>query len=364
MQDYNNLRLKSSNLIPTNRHLGLNFSNLKDFNPFIEKRLLAKILRTDWQELILQKPVLNSRQATKLAKYLTKIQQNYPLDYLLEEVSFLERKFILDRKVLIPRPETEFWVRKLQVYLEQFFKLESQKSKIKKTNLLVDLGCGTGVIGLSLAEYFDLVCLIDNSKLALKNCFKNIKTFKFKNCLLFQANLLRDFIYILKSLELVRKQDKNFLSKKELTDNLKLLNLDIKIENLNWILVANLPYLPDTDKVFAIQNKVNFEPKRALYAGQDGLALFRRVVKQLQKNFLDHKIPFPCQAYFELDPRNINLAKEIFNSEFQKFLDQNKNLKQAILVNKSLKNKLPKNIQTEIWLDENNLQRVLSVKFS
>lgn len=74
----------------------------------------------------------------ELAATVVSLQSGKPLQYVLNEAYFLERKFVLNESVLIPRPETEELV---------LWMLES----LPATDLhLIDLGTGSGIIPISL----------------------------------------------------------------------------------------------------------------------------------------------------------------------------------------------------------------------
>lgn len=212
---------------------------------------------------------------------------NYPKDYLLEKVSILGLNFSLDEKVLIPRYETEVWLNSvLKLFKPELFKqlnfvcenlnlplVWQEIIKPEETNLL-DVGCGSGFIGLVLQKYlqFQKTLLIDISFLALEKAKLNAK---------------------------LNNIDVSFLESDLLE---KIAPIDLK----NSLLIANLPYLPTSDYKDRFQNRVNFEPKIALYSGTDGLYTFRKLIKQLKKQTY-----IPKMVMLELDPRNIQKAKKI-----------------------------------------------------
>jgi release factor glutamine methyltransferase len=65
------------------------------------------------------------------------------------------------------------------------------------------------------------------------------------------------------------------------------------------VIVANLPYLPPTDKKIMPKSVTKYEPLSALFAKQDGMELNRKLLKQLQ-----HASFFGpgCAALLEFDP--------------------------------------------------------------
>lgn len=389
----------------------------QEINPFVEKRLLAKILGVYWQDLILTQPKLTSKQSRQLQNYLAKVRSGYPVDYLLGEVNFLKQKFVLRPGVLVPRPETEFWVSRLKAIEKEnlaclnnnslLFETNKYKKSENKFRILVDIGCGSGVIGLSLAEYFNLVILVDKSQTALKNCLENVDLLGYTNVQVVWGDLLSEIINLFKRLNLKSKEElfreelqtiktkklvrqihkslladlsiklntkekSNYLNYSNTVDSLFLpLQKDSNKIQLEWILVANLPYLPRQDKELALKNKIYFEPSRALYAGKDGLSLFKKLIRQLLSVYQEDGL-LPSKAYFELDPRNIRLAEKYLLRVFTKTQKAKLNFKQNLKTsNRSDKKKNSKQqtqkqeiLKTEIWQDETGLERVLVVDFA
>lgn len=256
---------------------------------FQKKILLARILNKPINDVFNKDYVFSSIEQSEYESKLKLLESGYPLDYLLGQVEFLGQKFLVTPDTLIPRPETEEWVLNLKKDLE--------KSK-NTLDLLVDIGCGSGVIGLSLNKYYKKAFLVDISNKALDVAKKNAQINKIENVSFFESDLLG-------SAEL---------------------QLEIKKVH-SWLLVANLPYLPSHDESKNLQNNVAFEPEKALYSGVDGLDLFRKLLLQIQSLRLK-----PEAVYFELDPRNIVVARSLLKQIYTKI---------------------------EILLDENGLQRVL-----
>lgn len=254
-------------------------------------RLIAKLTKTDLNQVLINSPQLSNKHQVKLDQYIELLNSGYPLDYLLGEIQFLELRILLNDQVLIPREETEWWVQSLQKHLKK----DSQQYK---NHVLVDIGCGSGVIGLSLCQYFQELWSSDIDKNVLALVSKNTA---------------------------INRLDRPRLILADLIDSRAFSQLKYK----KWVLVSNLPYLPDTDKVIAVESKVNFEPTKALYSGSDGLDLFKKLCEQLITRFGSN---LPTVIYLELDPRNIQEAKLILDKIFD---------------------------STEIWEDLNGNKRLL-----
>jgi methylase of polypeptide subunit release factors len=290
--------------------------------------LIAKLFDLEPLDVALGNYELDENQKIKLKESLELLEKSVPIDYILGEVNILGLKLKVTPKTLIPREETEFWLQEFEKmlishneilniskYPLEISRLKAQREGNIVTNLgskdfnshysetntnptssktLVDLGSGTGLIGLYLSRFYEKVLMLDIDRETILVADQNIVLNKVKNC------------------------------KTVLSNGLK--NLDL--ENINsWDLVANLPYVPLSDLPQAVQFNVEHEPQIAIYSGIDGLELYSQVLEQLNKT--KNK---PQTVLFELDPRNIREAK----IELEKL-----------------------DYKSEIWLDQNNLERVL-----
>jgi release factor glutamine methyltransferase len=164
-----------------------------------------------------------------------------PVQHLTGEESFYGRSFIVNRHVLIPRPETE----ELVVAVLETIKRFSRDRHLH----LVDVGTGSGAIAVTLAlENPDLsVHAVDVSEEALATARQNAE----------RLGARVDFY----------KGD--FLTP--------------WIEN-QWkadVIVSNPPYIPEEDLRKLDPLVKDHEPRLALDGGEDGLAAYRRLAAQL-----------------------------------------------------------------------------------
>lgn len=79
--------------------------------------------------------------------------QDYPEEYKTGAVTFFGREFHITPDVLIPRLETEGLVRRAR-----------EIQKVEKFDCIVDIGCGSGIIGTSIADITDEVIFLDISE--------------------------------------------------------------------------------------------------------------------------------------------------------------------------------------------------------
>ena len=208
------------------------------------KMLLSSYLDVNPLELltILDKEV--DSDIEKLYKSsLEALKENKPIQYVIGNVNFYGFKFIVNKNVLIPRFETEELVEQVVEYARNF-----NKDKIK----ILDLGCGSGAIGLTLKSILkdSEVTLVDISKESLEVAKLNAN------------NLNLDVTFI----------ESDWFS-------------NIKLEKYD-IIVSNPPYIRTNEEIEEIVR--DNEPSLALYGGIDGLDCYRKILANI-KPYLNDK---------------------------------------------------------------------------
>ena len=246
---------------PNKLVLIMQVTNNKSERPreYLEWKLIAAWERISVGEAQQKWSILEPITRARYSEMLTRLRAGYPLDYLLPVTQILDKQFQLRPGVLIPRPETEELITLIQAIPN-------------KPPTLVDIGCGSGLIGICLSAEFEQVIMLDISLEALQIARQNIERNEVGNASVARSDLLADLP---------------------------------KIQE-DWWLVANLPYVPAGDKEREAEYRTTHEPDLAIYSGADGLDLFRRLVTQLQE--VAHP---PRRIFFELDPRNIHTAQEL-----------------------------------------------------
>jgi len=161
-----------------------------------------------------------------------------PVAYLTGERCFYDVDLYVDRRVLIPRPETEHLVEEA---------LSWARSRGKGTFRVADVGTGSGALAIVLAGHLPhaQVWAVDISREALGVAARNVRWHGLKA----RVNLLcGDLLSCLRGpFELI---------------------------------VANMPYIASDALSCLPPDVVEFEPRVALDGGQDGLALMRRLLAQ------------------------------------------------------------------------------------
>lgn len=208
------------------------------------KMLLSSYLDVNPLELltILDKEV--DSDIEKLYKSsLEALKENKPIQYVIGNVNFYGLKFIVNKNVLIPRFETEELVEQVVEYTKDL-----NKDKIK----ILDLGCGSGAIGLTLKS------ILKNSEVTLTDISKDALEVANLNA----NNLNLDVTFI----------ESDWFS-------------NIKLEKYD-IIVSNPPYIRTDEEIEEIVK--NNEPSLALYGGVDGLDCYRKILANI-KPYLNNK---------------------------------------------------------------------------
>ena len=102
--------------------------------------ILANILNTTRINLITKQDiVLNKEQEDLFSKLVERRKHKEPVAYILNKKEFWNENYFVDKRVLIPRPETE-------ILIELLLKKTKDKNKAYK---VLDLGCGSGCLLIS-----------------------------------------------------------------------------------------------------------------------------------------------------------------------------------------------------------------------
>jgi release factor glutamine methyltransferase len=160
-----------------------------------------------------------------LNRLLKRRFEHEPIAYIRSSCEFYGRKFIVNKNVLVPRPESEAFIELLK------------KLPLTPNQKLLDIGTGSGILAITAKLEFPKlqVCGDDISKKAIKVAADNAKALS-ANVKFLEANLIGSCL---------GKYD---------------------------YILANLPYVPVGYKV---SPAANHEPSKALYSGKDGLDLIK-----------------------------------------------------------------------------------------
>lgn len=185
----------------------------------------------------------------KLDQDLKRLKKGEPIDYVIGWRVFLGCKIDLSEKPLIPREETEYWVK---VAIDEIKKELKTKFRKKSSLKILDIFSGSGCIGLAILSHLPQarVTFADKNFKALATIKKNLKINK--------MNLVQDRAQVIKS---------------DVWSNLP---------GQFDVVLANPPYIPNKKRL--PRSVSDFEPKNALFGGKDGLYLMRIFLNQAKKH--------------------------------------------------------------------------------
>jgi release factor glutamine methyltransferase len=196
--------------------------------------MLAHLLKKRRLDLYLEfERELDDATLAALREMVRRRTEGEPLQYITGEAEFCGLKFAVDRRVLIPRPETELLVETV---------LERMKSRVR----VVDLCTGSGCIAVALAKRLPEaeITATDVSAEALTVAEENAK-----------RHGIEKRVRFLKG------------------DLLSVLSDSLKVDAI----VSNPPYIASGDWAGLPKEVRDFEPTQALLAGEDGLEVYRRI---------------------------------------------------------------------------------------
>lgn len=191
-------------------------------------------------------------------QYLDRVKKGEPIAYITGEKEFYGLDFLVNENVLVPRPETEMLVDKVLSFMRENF------DKHGKYRVL-DIGTGSGNIAVSIAknsehledDMVEYVDAIDVSDDALKVAFENVLQHGVEGKVkVFNSDLLEDI-----------GEDEHY-----------------------HIIVANLPYIGEVENNHVEKNVRDYEPKGALFAGDDGLELYKKLFQQISERDMNWKM--------------------------------------------------------------------------
>ena len=235
---------------------------------FYYKTLLKDGLNRDPIQLSIEPWVeLTSEEEFFVKESLSKLIAHQPLQYILGKAHFRDLTLKVDKRVLIPRPETEEMV---EWVLEDFKKL-NQKLR------LIDMGTGSGCIGIALAKaqpYFSVFALdkdVDILDLTAENAKLNGVQIK---CI---------------------EKDMNQMN-----------TLKLKID----VIVSNPPYVMLSEQNQMKSNVLDYEPHQAIFISNKDPLLFYRLILEFAADNLKPK----GFIYFEINPLLLKELKDLIIS--------------------------------------------------
>jgi release factor glutamine methyltransferase len=206
--------------------------------------LMAHVVEQSREWLVAHSEAMLAEQ--KIAAFIeccNRRRAGEPIAYILGTAWFYGREFLVDNRVLVPRPETEHLA-------------EEAIRFIRGPMRVLDVGTGCGAIACTIAAQTPAnVDATDSSRDAIDVARENARRLGVAD---------RCCFYVGDLVEPVR--DKRY-----------------------DVVVANLPYVPTSDLPKA-PDPASFEPRDALAGGPDGLMHYRRLLPQLRQLLDDESL--------------------------------------------------------------------------
>lgn len=267
--------------------------------PLDAELLLAHVLGKDRAWLLAHgETTLTGEQKKHYDDLIERRKNHEPLAYILGEKEFYGRSFIVDRRVLIPRPSTETLIDEVKFLFEHQFKINAPRmidadtdivivtylfqERIKERpsirpsirsasrnslgatqddTIILDVGTGSGCIAITLAKEIPDVKIIatDISKAALDVSKANAKKHE-----------------VLSRIEFMEADGLSGVIPRY--DRLGARRLDRSTrDDTPFLLVSNPPYIPENEKL--PPDISLYEPRGALFAGDDGMDVLTPLIE-------------------------------------------------------------------------------------
>ena len=210
-------------------------------NPYLDTELiLSKVIKKKREEILLNVNLeIKKTDISKFKNYLSRRKHKEPIAYILGYKHFWKDKFLINKSVLIPRPDTEIIIEESLNYIPH-----------DNSKKILDIGTGSGCIIISLLKERPkcVATAIDISKKAINVAKTNAKLHQLENKI-------------------------NFI------------NIDIdKYKSYNYdLIISNPPYINSID-LNRLDDDIKFhEPILALSGGSDGLKYLKKVILKSKK---------------------------------------------------------------------------------
>ncbi len=227
---------------------------------------VCEILNISKTQLVLKKrDGLLDEETIKLEAHRHRLIAGEPVQYVTENAYFYGLEFFVDKRVLIPRQETEILIREIV-----------DNSRNRTGLKILDIGTGSGCIAISLKKNIpdSEVHVIDISAAALDVCSINAAKNNVKLCYYHHD--------ILSAIEF---------------------NPGIKFD----IIVSNPPYVTESEKELMFENVLDYEPNLALFVSDHDPLVFYSRISQFAKDFLVEG----GKLYFEINEKFGTEVKEM-----------------------------------------------------
>ncbi|WP_100405728.1 peptide chain release factor N(5)-glutamine methyltransferase [Bacillus solitudinis] len=223
-------------------HWASSFLEERNLEPPAAELLIRHHLQVSRTELFMRyRDAITPEFFERYEKDVLTYASGVPVQHIIGYEDFYGRRFKVNKDVLIPRPETEELVLAILEEKKKLFAIEPVH--------LVDIGTGSGAISVTIALEDPAIHVraVDISQSALRVARANASALG-ADITFFEGDLLQP-----------------------------LLDLNEKVD----IVVSNPPYIPLHEEKELATHVRDHEPHLALFGGEDGYDLYRRMIEQL-----------------------------------------------------------------------------------
>jgi release factor glutamine methyltransferase len=255
-----------------------NFYSIEERESLV-KNFIFEILEIPVAYYLLQKEFeLSEAQIISYTSALENLSKGQPLQYIVGKAFFYGREFLVNSKVLIPRPETE----------------ELCQWIIEDTTLnnpsILDIGCGSGNIPITLEQ-------------------------EIKNSSVFAIDISTDALC-------VAQENSKLNNSKVQFEQMDILNWQTAtkfFENKFDVIVSNPPYILEEEKILMRKNVLDFEPHVALFVKQNPMLFYDTIAEFAKEHLTENgKLFFEINENYYTECKNVLLKLNFVNIELRK----------------------------------------------
>jgi release factor glutamine methyltransferase len=216
--------------------------------------LLALVLGLPRLKLYLNfERVLTTEEQNRIGELVKRRGAREPLQHIIGSTSFCGLELLVNRHVLIPRPETEILAEIAWQFLDartlSSMAGENQHGETPRSPVVLDIGTGSGCLAIAVATKC-VAARIDATDLSPAALA------------IAGANAQRHGVA-----ERIRFYEGDLFA-------------DLKAENQFDLIISNPPYIPSTE-IEKLEPEVrNYDPEAALDGGEDGMKFYRRLASE------------------------------------------------------------------------------------
>ena len=252
---------------------------------------LQHLLKCKRIDLYLQfETIVKPESLAILRKWITRRINNEPIQYILGSSEFYGRSFIVNKNVLIPRPETEILI---DISIEELKNVNSP--------LILDVGTGSGCIAITIALEIpsSTIIAIDIDERAISVAKNNIEKHEVKNIEFVVTDIFNE-----------------------------------KINKKADMLISNPPYIAKEEVSGLMKEVKDYEPLVALTDNNDGLKFYRRFAEIIPKILKDNGTAIMEVGTEDHPVRVEEIFREYGFNDIRTELDLNKDKRALVIKNK------------------------------